>query len=447
MARVLINKNGGKQMPKLAERLNDKQVMALTKKEGLHPVGGCDGLYLSVKLLKSGRTSCSWVIRIQRKGVKGKKSLGTYPTVSLMQARQMGKDVWGLVYDGLNPFEYLKQKQIKLINEEKERKQQAINFEDLFDEFLEYKASRDWKEGSKRGRDIKRFILTYCEPLLDRALANITTEDIAKTLAVIWSTKPKTAEAIQNAIKQYFDWAMYVKHCLKVGSNPADLRVLGLLLPSDRKRKETINQPAIPVERLPELVRAITAKSEMSARCLEFALLTCVRGANARKAKWEQFNDDLTVWTIDSKDMKIRKNGQHVIPLSRQATELLMRIKASAVSNKLVFPSDMTGCEMNHGAMNDLIKRSHEQEIKLGREGWIDREQSARFNKPMIVTPHGVCRATFKTWAEDNKVDPLVSELILHHNIGDRYNRVDRFEFKKRVLQDWADFCYSLINK
>ena len=98
-----------------------------------------------------------------------------------------------------------------------------------------------------------------------------------------------------------------------------------------------------------------------------------------------------------------------------------------------------------------VIKDLHTLEIKAGREGWIDRKKTKQQKKPCIAVQHGISRATFKTWSESTRQDVKATELILHHDVGGRlksaYDRDESMKYKKEVLQNWADFCYSLINK
>ena len=194
------------------------------------------------------------------------------------------------------------------------------------------------------------------------------------------------------------------------------------------------------------------ADTHLTALCLEFAILTCVRSNNVRSMRWEQLNKDLTLWEIDAAEMKIDRNGQHKIPLSKQAKAIIEKAKTLAIDPIYVFPSErVQGKPLSNSALNVVIKDLHAIEVKAGREGWIDRKQTKEEKKPRIAVQHGISRATFKTWAEGSRQDQRAVELILHHDIDPRlkssYDRAEDIPHKAKVLQNWADFCYSEIDK
>ena len=173
----------------------------------------------------------------------------------------------------------------------------------------------------------------------------------------------------------------------------------------------------------------------MSALCLEFAILTCSRSANVRQMRWEQFSEDLSLWEIDAEEMKITRNGQHKIPLSEQAKAILVEAKSRTFDDVWAFPSERkAGYPLSNSTLNQAIRSLHAVEVKSGREGWIDREQSKREKKPVVAVQHGISRATFKTWAEGTRQDSRAVELVLHHEIDPRlrgaYDRSDDMKYK-----------------
>ena len=440
-------------MPVRVNRKNDKQVKALSNKLGTHAVGGVDGLSLRVRALKNGDLSRIWILRVYDGKKERKKSLGAYPLVSLAEARRLAEGWIKKIIEGGDPFLDDEQERIRKKEEQERAKIEAITLDDVLSDYFEYKAGRDWKRPEKTKEKEENRLRSHFYALLPLKLSEITPEEIKQALSPIWINNPTVADRVLGHLKGLFEWAMKVKHFLPNGANPADGRFISLLLPPKSKRKQETNMSALEPDQLPSFMKALheRAVTHQSAKCLEFAILTCVRSGNVRFMKWEQLNEDLTIWEIDADDMKVTANGQHVIPLSKQATEILKQQKALAYS-QYVFPSErLADRPLSNSTLNMVIKDLHTLEIKAGREGWIDRKKTKQQKKPCIAVQHGISRATFKTWSESTRQDVKATELILHHDVGGRlksaYDRDESMKYKKEVLQNWADFCYSLINK
>lgn len=443
-------------MPKIAKAMNDKQVQALLRKPDNKPhyVGGVQGLYLLVNTLKSGNVSATWYLRVEIDGKKSKKSLGQYPDITLLQARTKAAELREQFAKGINPFEIEKEKKRQEKAKAKQKKKDDITFESALSEYLDYKQARDWKHAESTRIKEERRIRNHLASLMPLALSAIEPEDIAAAVMPIWCNKAQTADRVLGLIRGYFKWAMTVKKCRPRGINPADSQWIKDLLPPASKRKQEEHMPALPVEQLPPFMKALheRAKTHLSALCTEFAVLTCVRSKNVREMRWSQLDDDLTIWEIDAEEMKISRNGQHKIPLSKQAKAIIRKAREMTIDAVYVFPSERRqGKPLSNSTLNVVIKDLHTIEVKAGREGWIDKEQTKKQGKPRIAVQHGICRATFNTWAESTRQDERAVELILHHDIEPRlksaYDRSEDLPYKAKVLQNWADFCYSEIDK
>lgn len=443
-------------MPKIAQTMNDKQVQALLRKPDNKPhyVGGVRGLYLQVNTLKSGNVSATWYLRVEINGKKSKKSLGQYPDITLLQARNKAIGLREQFTRGVNPFEIEKAQKREEKAKAKQKEKDDLTFEGALSEYLDYKQDRDWKHAEKTRIKEERRIRNHMVSLMPLSLSAIEPEDIAAAVKPIWCSKSQTANRILGLLRGYFKWAMTVKKCRPRGINPADSQWIKDLLPPESKRKKEVPMPALSVEQLPPFMKALHERAEthLTALCLEFAILTCVRSENVRSMRWEQLDKDLTLWEIDAAEMKIDRNGQHKIPLSKQARAIIFKAKTKAIDPVYVFPSErVQGKPLSNSALNVVIKDLHSIEVKAGREGWIDKKQTKEEGKPRIAVQHGISRATFKTWAENTRQDQRAVELILHHDIDPRlksaYDRSEDLPHKARVLQNWADFCYSEIEK
>lgn len=437
---------------RIVKPMTDKEIASKAKQIGTHAEGRVTGLCLRVRKNKSGLSVC-WMLRVQKDGKESIKSLGKYPIVSLAQARERASEYLSQFALGVNPFEIEKDKKEKQAEEKKAGIAKGLTLDDVLGEFMDYKQRMSWKDNEKTRNKEEKRLRDNLPSLLPIPLAEMTTEDVVEALRPIWVSKSATADRVQLNLKGCLEWAMHVKKCVPFGNNPADWNNLKYFLEPKDKRKKEQHMPALDPDQMPAFMKALHERAEthLTARCMEFAVLTCVRSANVREMRWEQLADDLSVWEIDAEDMKVTANGQHKVPLSKQAKEIIKTQKKLVFNSPWVFPSDrLPNRPLSNSALNVVIKDLHTIEVKAGREGWIDRKQTKELKTIRIAVQHGISRATFKTWAEGTRQDSRATELILHHEIDPRlksaYDRSEDMEHKAKVLQNWANFCYSAIN-
>ena len=185
-------------MPKIAKAMNDKQVQALLRKPDNKPhyVGGVQGLYLLVNVLKSGNVSATWYLRVEIDGKKSKKSLGQYPDITLLQARSKASELREQFARGLNPFETEKEQKRMEKVKAKQKKINEVTFESALSEYLDYKQARDWKHAESTRIKEERRIRNHLASLMPLALSAIEPEDIAAAVMPIWCNKAQTADRV-----------------------------------------------------------------------------------------------------------------------------------------------------------------------------------------------------------------------------------------------------------
>ena len=97
----------------------------------------------------------------------------------------------------------------------------------------------------------------------------------------------------------------------------------------------------------------------------------------------------------------------------------------------------------------------HMESLQRGEGGFVDPKQKTKDGLPAIATPHGIARASFRTWAQDDELgndrrfNERVAELCLHHKTGDAYNgayeRNQAMKSRVEKMQAWADYCVSEV--
>ncbi len=187
------------------------------------------------------------------------------------------------------------------------------------------------------------------------------------------------------------------------------------------------HHPHLTAKELPDFLRALDgaiAEFPTLAAC-KLLFLTAVRANEIRNAEWSEFDMDAAMWRIPAERMKMRE--EHVVPLSRQALDLLRALQAINGATPYVFPSRSDRQKpMSHEAIRDVFNR-------IGYAGKF--------------TPHGV-RGTFSTIANDMGIRHDVIELCLAHQeqnaIRRAYNHALLMPERTALLQQWADMLDSM---
>lgn len=223
-----------------------------------------------------------------------------------------------------------------------------------------------------------------------------------------------TASRVRRRLDEIFDDAMDRD---LVQDNP-----VAALRDKVRRRRLTHRvtpRPSLPYPEVPAFLKELEGRSGVSARCLEFVILTAARTGEAIGARWEEFDLEAGLWTVPAERMKGRED--HTVALVPRALQILQAMRE--VGSPWVFPSptDATRPLSNMGMLILL----------------------QRMNRPDI-TVHGF-RASFSTWAnETDAARPDVIEACLAHKEGDRiraaYNRAKFKVDRQQLLLAWERF-------
>jgi len=194
-----------------------------------------------------------------------------------------------------------------------------------------------------------------------------------------------------------------------------------------KKLPKVQHHPHLETKEIGAFLRAmegVNADLSTMAAC-KLLWLTVLRTKNIRFARWEDIDFDEALWRIPEDDMK---TGQaHIVPLCRQAIEILQSVKALGRNSAFIFPGRSSWeIPMSHESFRDIFKRA-------GYEGKF--------------TPHGV-RGTFSTHCNNLGIRSEVIELSLAHQeqnaIRRAYNHAKLLPERKSLMQDWADTLDTL---
>ena len=281
-----------------------------------------------------------------RDGRARQMGLGALHTVSLQEARARARLARQVLLDGLDPIDVKHERRSRLRLE----KARALTFKQCADDYLGAHAGA-WKNAKHRAQ-WSATLDAYAHPLIGALpVAAIDTALILKILRPIWQEKPETASRLRGRIERILDWATVQEY--RRGDNPARWRGhLDALLPAKTKVRAVKHHPALPFVELPAFMAELRKRDSISARALEFTILTATRTGEAIGARWDEIDLKAKVWTVPAERMKAGR--PHRVPLSDRAVAILDELPRD--DSNFVFLGAKVGAPISNMAMLELLR-------------------------------------------------------------------------------------------
>jgi integrase len=390
------------------------------------------GLYLQItpgKLQADGRyaLSKSWVYSYSLDGKPHRMGLGSFATMSLEQARLEALLRAKQVRDKVDPLAHEQTKKLERLHAAQPKTHKT--FQAIADEYMDSHEA-GWSSPVTRAqwRDTMRL---HVYPEIGKIpITHITEEHVLEVLKPLWNgEKTNTGKKLCQRIAKVLDYSIAKKY--RKGPNPAAWRdSLEFSLPRPTDVRPVIKHPAVKYPQAVTFMTELRREPGNNARMLELVMLTGVRSAEARLARWSEIDFTERVWTITQERTKMRRDGRgdHKVPLSTAAIAVLNVMKGNEDPdpNALVFVGRF-GDVASDGGMRCVLRRV-----------------GGRIGLPH-VTPHGM-RSTLRTWAAEKATEfpDDVAEACLAHYAGGvkgRYQRADFLELRRGLLEKWAAYC------
>ena len=416
-------------MPKIAKELTALEVKRLNN-PGWHAVGGVAGLLLQVRppAQTDATPPRSWLLRIRVAGRRQLIGLGSYPELSLAKAREEARELKANARTGVDLVARKRANRSALIaasSKQKTFQQCALTYMTAHaSDYTNEKHRYQWTSTVK----------TYAFPIIGRMLVSDismrhildvvlqpTTDRDGKT-GQFWHTKPETAKRLLDRIRVVLNYATVKEY--RSGTNPATWKgYLDTELPSPHGIKEVKHHPAVPYHLIGDFMISLRKNTSISARALEFLVLTGVRSGSVRHAVWSEIDIDKKLWIIPAHHTKTKR--EHRVPLQPQAIVLLEGLTRFE-GTEIVFPG-ARGKALSDMALSQLMRGMRER-------GELTVES----------VPHGF-RSTFRDWAAEQTSYPdEIRKVASGHAVGDAvkqaYQRTDLLEKRRCLMNDWADF-------
>ncbi len=395
-------------MPKRIVPLSETKVRTAKPKKSPQKLFDGGGLFLLVT--PSGGKL--WNLKYRFNGKEKKLSLGSYPEISLAEARQRREEARTLVANEVDPGEI---KKAQLAAESA----QADTFEVIAREWHS-RFAPTWAK-SHAGKIIRRFEL-YVFPWI--GTKEITSISAKEMLEVLRRVEEKgiieTAHRIQQSCGRVFRYAIATGRAER--DPTGDLR--GALPPANTKHMASIIDP----REIGGLLRAIDGyNGSIVTRCaLQLAPLVFVRPGELRHAEWIEINFDANEWRIPAEKMKSK--FQHIVPLSKQSVKVLREIMPLTGKGRYVFPSPRTGNRpMSDNAVLAALRRMGYEKDEMSGHGF-------RSMASTLLNEQG--------WNRD-----AIERQLAHtekNSVRASYNFAEYLPERRKMMQSWADYLDSL---
>ena len=389
------------------------------------------GLYLLL-FVKGG--AHGWRFDYSINGTRKTLSFGTYPDTGLGLARRKAEEARRLVREGTDPSDVRKERkaEAKAQREATRREDAGLPPPDAFEciakTWFETRSSQ-WAP-SYAGKVWARLEKLAFPYIGRRPVGEITPPELLALLRSIEARGTvETAHRVRDTCSQVFRFALAEG---RISSDPArDLA--GALKSHQTRHISALTDPA----EFGALLRAVDGyRGTLTVRvALQLAALVFVRpGGELRMATWPEFDLDGGLWRVPASRMKRRKAGKengppHLVPLSRQAVEVLRGLYPLTGGPGWVFPGER-------------------QKDKPISENTLNAALDTMGFNADRMRAHGF-RAVARTMLHERlNVAPEVIEAQLAHAVPDAlgraYNRTEFLEQRRAMMQTWADYLDRL---
>jgi integrase len=350
-----------------------------------------------------------WRLRYWFRTKENRLSLGTFPEVSLKEARRRRDEARQLLSNGIDPAAVRKG----------EKEALADTFEAV---------AREW-----HGKYLPTWTPGHAATIMARLEANVFPWIGAKALREIGAPEVlsllrrieargalETAHRVRGIVGQVFRYGVATG---RADRDPTgDLR--GALPPTEEKHHPTLTDP----KAITDLLRALDGyQGSHVTRCaLRLAPLVFVRPGELRQAEWPEVDLEAEEWRIPPERMKLRR--LHIVPLSRQAVAIFRDLHPLTGSGRLVFPGLRSPARpMSENTVNAALRRL----------GYAKDE----------MTGHGF-RSMASTILNEQGWTPDAIERQLAHveksSVRAAYNYAEHLPERRRMMQAWADYLDAL---
>jgi integrase len=384
--------------------LTDAQVRKIKPLEKKTKYADEKSMYLEVT--PSG--GMHWRMKFRLNGKENIFSIGTYPETTLAQARRIRDEARLQIKDGINPNEVKKQKKLQA--------DESTLFKVLAMQWMQ-----DRKDAITEGtylRDLSVFEKDLFPALGDMPIDQIKGKDI-----LACAKKIEERGALEMAKRSIPLTGRIFRYAIRkdIIENDPTPHLQEALKPRKVKHMARLDISEFPpfLERMDRYHGSILVKT-----ALQLMTLTFVRTAELINMEWNEIDFDNHLWRIPAYKMKMAL--PHIVPLSRQAVELIEVLKPITGNKQFVFYNHSKAKPLSNNALLSAIRTM----------GYMGK-----------MTGHGFRGLASTTLHEQGYMHDAI-EIQLAHTVGNSvsqaYNHAQHLEYRVKMMQDWSDFIDGL---
>ncbi|AYJ93235.1 TPA: tyrosine-type recombinase/integrase [Klebsiella pneumoniae] len=397
--------------------LTDAKIRTLKPSDKPFKVSDSHGLYL---LVKPGG-SRHWYLKYRINGKESRIALGAYPAVSLSDARQQREGVRKMLALNINPVQQRAAERGSR-TPDKVFKNVALAW---------HKSNRKWSQNTADR------LLASLNNHIFPVIGNLPVSELKPRhfIDLLKRIEEKGLLEVASRTRQHLSNIMrHAVHQGLIDTNPA-ANLGGVTTPPVRR-----HYPALPLERLPELLERIGAYHqgrELTRLAVLLMLHVFIRSSELRFARWSEIDFTNRVWTIPATRepiIGVRYSGRgakmrmsHIVPLSEQSIAILKQIKDITGNNELIFPGD-------HNPYKPMCENTVNKALRV-----------MGYNTKKDICGHGframACSALMESglWAKD-AVERQMSHQERNTVRMAYIHKAEHLEARKAMMQWWSDY-------
>ncbi|EIJ4900471.1 tyrosine-type recombinase/integrase [Escherichia coli] len=397
--------------------LTDAKIRILKPSYKPFKVSDSHGLYLRVK--PGG--SRHWYLKYRISGKESRIALGTYPAISLSDARQQREGIRKMLALNINPVQQRAAVRGSR-TPEKVFKNVALAW---------HKSNRKWSQNTADR------LLASLNNHIFPVIGNLPVSELKPRhfIDLLKGIEEKGLLEVASRTRQHLSNIMrHAVHQELIDTNPA-ANLGGVTTPPVRR-----HYPALPLERLPELLERIGAYHqgrELTRHAVLLMLHVFIRSSELRFARWSEIDFTNRVWTIPATRepiIGVRYSGRgakmrmpHIVPLSEQSIAILKQIKDITGNNELIFPGD-------HNPYKPMCENTVNKALRV-----------MGYDTKKDICGHGframACSALMESglWAKD-AVERQMSHQERNTVRMAYIHKAEHLEARKAMMQWWSDY-------
>ncbi|HBS2584406.1 phage integrase central domain-containing protein [Klebsiella pneumoniae] len=397
--------------------LTDAKIRTLKPSDKPFKVSDSHGLYL---LVKPGG-SRHWYLKYRISGKESRIALGAYPAISLSDARQQREGIRKMLALNINPVQQRAAERGSR-TPEKDFKNVALAW---------HKSNRKWSQNTADR------LLASLNNHIFPVIGNLPVSELKPRhfIDLLKGIEEKGLLEVASRTRQHLSNIMrHAVHQELIDTNPA-ANLGGVTTPPVRR-----HYPALPLERLPELLERIGAYHqgrELTRHAVLLMLHVFIRSSELRFARWSEIDFTNRVWTIPATRepiIGVRYSGRgakmrmpHIVPLSEQSIAILKQIKDITGNNELIFPGD-------HNPYKPMCENTVNKALRV-----------MGYDTKKDICGHGframACSALMESglWAKD-AVERQMSHQERNTVRMAYIHKAEHLEARKAMMQWWSDY-------